>query len=57
MAGLNDQACGVLDLSSAAGYPDRALLVFELRLRADIAQYSPHVSKVPMGDIAWFSLI
>jgi hypothetical protein len=26
MAGLNDQACGVLDLASAARCPDRALL-------------------------------
>ena len=29
----------------------------ELRLRADIAKYNPHVSMVPMDDIAWFSLI
>jgi hypothetical protein len=26
MAGLNHQVCGVLDLASAARYPDRALL-------------------------------
>jgi hypothetical protein len=26
MAGLDHQACAVLDLASAAGYPDRALL-------------------------------
>ena len=26
MAGLDHQACGFLDLASAAGYPDRVLL-------------------------------
>ena len=35
----------------------RGKCLSELCLRADTAQYSPHVSKVPMGDIAWFGLI